>query len=134
MCHVDCAARTERGDGGVSIRLSNAMQLALKGAPDHWRGVSPSPTVIALRDRGLVELRNTPGEKGIMAGTQWRITETGRELDGRGPAPTFDVTVWDDVEGDIVKKLWDATQEEVDAVYEQFEDEPNRTIQVEERP
>ncbi len=117
----------------MSIRLSAAMQLSLKGAPDHWQKVSPSPTVIALRDRGLVDLRDTPGEKGIMRGTQWRINDTGREVDGRGAAPTYDVTVWGD-EGDIVKKLWDATQDEVDEVYEQFEDEPNRTIQVEERP
>jgi hypothetical protein len=113
-----------------TIRLSNAMQLMLKVAPDHWQRIAPGPTVFALWRRDLVEFRDAPGETGIMRGTQWRITETGREVDGRGRAPTYDVTVWS-TGGDIVKKLWDASQDEVDEVYAQFEDEPNRTIEVE---
>jgi hypothetical protein len=120
-------------EGDVTIRLSNAMQMMLKVAPDHWSRISPGPTVVALETRGLVDLRDTPGETGLMRGTQWRINDSGRAVDGRGPAPTYDVTVWGE-EGEIVKKLWDASQDEVDEVYEQFEDEPNRTIQVGERP
>lgn len=47
--------------------------------------------------------------------------------------PTFEVTVWDMMEGDIVLKRWDATQSEVDQIEEQYRDEPFREVQVEER-
>jgi hypothetical protein len=89
---------------------------------------------------GLLKLYNiakrdcaTPGEKGIMPGSQWRITETGREVDGRGDAPTYEVTVWNDSNGDIVKKLWEATEDEVDDIRERYEDEPFHSVVVEER-
>lgn len=117
----------------MTIRLSATMQQTLRSAPDFWRSVVPGPTVDALKKRGLIELRDKPGEKGLMAGFQWRITETGREVDGRGPAPTFEVTVWDDTNGDIVKKLWEATDDEVDEIREQYEGEGFYTVQVEER-
>jgi hypothetical protein len=45
---------------------------------------------------------------------------------------TFDVTVWNTLDGDIVKKLWSATSAEVAEIEEQFSDEPNCTVQVEE--
>jgi len=44
---------------------------------------------------------------------------------------TYEVTVWNDVTGDIVKKLWDANANEVEDVREQFEDEPFHSVQVE---
>jgi hypothetical protein len=44
----------------------------------------------------------------------------------------YDVTVWD-FEGNIVKKLWDATCEEAEEVREQYDDDPLRTVIVEER-
>lgn len=46
---------------------------------------------------------------------------------------SFEVTVWDTMEGDIVLKRWDATQSEVDQIEEQYRDEPFREVQVEER-
>jgi hypothetical protein len=42
------------------------------------------------------------------------------------------VTVWDH-EGGIVKKLWDATYEEAEEVREHYEDDPLKTVIVEER-
>lgn len=47
--------------------------------------------------------------------------------------PTYEVTVWNDSNGDIVKKLWNATASEVEEVREQYEDEPYYSVQVEER-
>lgn len=67
----------------MTIKLSNSMRYMLKVAPEDWRNIMPGPTTDALRRRGLVEYRDRPGEIGIMAGFQWRITETGREVDGR---------------------------------------------------
>lgn len=67
----------------MSIRLSASMQSLLHQAPEDWRKVPVDPSADALRTRGLVEFRNTPGETGIMAGFQWRITETGKVVDGR---------------------------------------------------
>lgn len=67
----------------MTIKLSNAMQLMLKVAPECWRSISPGPSIEALRKRGLVELRDQPGETGAMAGFQWRITEAGRVVVGR---------------------------------------------------
>jgi hypothetical protein len=117
----------------MSIKLSNAMQHMLKAAPDYWSKAPASPSVDALRRRGLVEFRSTPGETGMLAGFQWRITDTGREVDGRGDAPTYDVTVWNDATGDVVKTLYDASDDEVDEVRERYEDEPFHTVVVEER-
>lgn len=117
----------------MTISLSSAMQRTLKSAPDYWENAPASPSVDALKRRGLIEMRNTPGEKGVMAGFQWRISETGREVDGRGPAPMWEVTVWDH-EGTIVKKIWEASDDEVADVREQFSDDPLKTIVVEERP
>jgi hypothetical protein len=68
------------------------MQRALKSAPDFWCNVVPVPTVDALKKRGLIELRNNPGDNGLMAGFQWRISATGREIDGRDPISTFEAT------------------------------------------
>jgi hypothetical protein len=38
--------------------------------------------------------------------------------------PRFEISVWNNVEGDVVKKLWDACQDDYDALLEQYEDEP----------
>lgn len=46
--------------------------------------------------------------------------------------PTYDVTVWNTMNGDIVKKLWSASQAELDELQEQFEDEPFCDVQIEE--
>jgi hypothetical protein len=46
---------------------------------------------------------------------------------------TFEVTVWDMTNGDIVKKRWDATSAEVAEIEEEFRDEPFREVKVEER-
>ena len=44
---------------------------------------------------------------------------------------TYQVTVWNIATGDIVKKLWEATEEELDEVEEQYRDEPFHEIQIE---
>lgn len=36
----------------------------------------------------------------------------------------FEVTVWNQTNGDIEAKLWDASEEELDALRERFEDQP----------
>lgn len=38
--------------------------------------------------------------------------------------PRYEVEVWNIVEGDLVKKLWDATEDEVAEVEERYADEP----------
>ena len=48
------------------------------------------------------------------------------------PEPSFEVTVWDH-EGDVVKKLWDATYDEAEAVREQYADDPFFAVVVSER-
>lgn len=116
----------------MTLKLSNAMQQLLKAAPDYWTSISPTPTVTALEKRGLVELRTRPGERGFMAGYQWRITETGCDIDGRRPK-RFEVTVWDH-KGDIVKKEWEATADVVDEIERLYADDPLKTVVVEERP
>ena len=45
---------------------------------------------------------------------------------------TYEVTVWND-EGDIVKKLWEATIEEADEVREEYADDPFKTVIIEEK-
>lgn len=39
-------------------------------------------------------------------------------------AKRYEVSVWSVVAGDHVKKLWEATEEELDDLYEQYADEP----------
>lgn len=39
-------------------------------------------------------------------------------------ARRYEVSVWNVVEGDHVKKLWEATEAELDDLYEQYADEP----------
>lgn len=39
----------------------------------------------------------------------------------------YEVTVWDH-EGNIVKKLWDASYEECEEVRNQYEDDPLKTV------
>lgn len=40
-------------------------------------------------------------------------------------AETFlEVSVWDNINGDVLKKLWEATPEEYDELCEQYRDEP----------
>jgi hypothetical protein len=38
--------------------------------------------------------------------------------------PRYEISVWNNVEGDVVQKLWDASQDDYDALLEQYEDEP----------
>lgn len=45
----------------------------------------------------------------------------------------YEVTVWDMVEGDIVKKRWDAPAAEADEIREQYADDPTKSVQVEPR-
>lgn len=47
---------------------------------------------------------------------------------------TYEVEVWNIVEGDLVKKLWEATWEEAEALREQYADEPWYDVAVVERP
>lgn len=42
----------------------------------------------------------------------------------------FEVTVWDH-EGDIIRKLWEATYEEAEEIREYYEDDPLKTVVVE---
>ena len=49
-------------------------------------------------------------------------------------AGLFIVTVWDMIEGDIHKKIWEATQNEADEVQDQYEDDPRYNVVVEEGP
>lgn len=69
----------------MTIRLSGAMQRSLKWAPDDWRSMPPTRSLDALKRRGLIEVRNTPGETGIMAGFQYRISDSGKIVAGRCP-------------------------------------------------
>jgi hypothetical protein len=49
------------------------------------------------------------------------------------PEETYEVTVWD-YEGNIVKKLWEATYEEAEALREQYADDHSvAEVVVEER-
>lgn len=36
----------------------------------------------------------------------------------------YEISVWNVVEGDIVKKVWDGTEEELGEIEEQYDDEP----------
>lgn len=42
----------------------------------------------------------------------------------------FDVEVWDLLDGDLVEKLWDATEEEADGIHDRYEDDPMKMISV----
>lgn len=117
----------------MTISLSAPMQSALKSAPDEWRSCSPTPTITALEKRGLVEIRTTPGHKGLMAGFQYRITESGREVDGREPEQKFNVDVWDNFNGDVVKSYFDVTADDLDDIREQYADEPLEVVATEAR-
>ena len=63
--------------------LSKAMLQALRRAPNDWEIVSPGPTIVALETRGLVLVRRRPDDDRFMCDYQWRITATGRVMDGR---------------------------------------------------
>lgn len=58
---------------------------------------------------------------------QWKTESGYSEREER-----YEVTVWDH-EGDIVKKLWDASSEEAQAVSDYYADDPLKTVIVEER-
>lgn len=61
--------------------------------------------------------------------SKWRYCEE-CGWDERGK---FQVTVWGQ-EGDIVEKLWEANQSEVDEIEEKYGDDPMLTIMVDELP
>lgn len=44
---------------------------------------------------------------------------------------TFEITVWDIANGDIVKKYWEADSKVLDQVQEDYGDDPRFDIQVE---
>lgn len=44
-----------------------------------------------------------------------------------------DIEVWDLVKGDIVRKVWDASDADLDEIEEQYSDEPGIEIVVVER-
>lgn len=46
----------------------------------------------------------------------------------------FEVTVWNLIEGDIVKKRWDTDAAEVAEIEEYYKDEPGHEVIVEELP
>lgn len=46
--------------------------------------------------------------------------------------PIYEVTVWNLQNGDIIKKVWEATEEELCEIEEQYRDEPFCNIQIEE--
>lgn len=72
----------------MTITLTAPMRAKLKQAPNDWERLRyDGPSVEALKTRGLVELRDQPGERGAMAGFQWRITESGRVVDNRNDEP-----------------------------------------------
>lgn len=50
------------------------------------------------------------------------------------PERRYEVTVWNLIEGDIVKKLWDASEEELAEVEGRYADESGYEVQVEEKP
>jgi ribosomal protein L37AE/L43A len=61
--------------------------------------------------------------------SKWRYCED-CGWDERGK---FEVTVWGQ-EGDIVKKVWEANQSEVDAIEEEYGDDPMLIIMVDPLP
>jgi hypothetical protein len=46
----------------------------------------------------------------------------------------YEVTVWDMVRGDIIKKLWDATWAEAEGVRDWYADDIGIEVVVEEKP
>lgn len=42
----------------------------------------------------------------------------------RKPEMHYEVTVWNQTNGNVERKLWDATEEDLEAVHDEFEDEP----------
>lgn len=45
----------------------------------------------------------------------------------------YEVTVWNMMDGDIVKKLWNATAVEANEIREQYADDQTKDVQVEPR-
>ena len=65
----------------MTIRLTEPMQAALKALPIEWTNASPNfvsnfPSVEALRNRGLAQIRLKPGDQTTL---QVRVTELGVE-------------------------------------------------------
>ena len=48
------------------------------------------------------------------------------------PDEIYEVTVWNLTNGDIERKLWRATQDDLEALIKQYEDEPFYEVQWEE--
>ncbi len=42
----------------------------------------------------------------------------------------FEVTVWDMFDGDIVKKLWEATEDDIEEIEENYGDDPRYSIDI----
>ena len=55
-------------------------------------------------------------------------------MTGKFEARTYEVTVWDTINGDIVRKEWSATECELREIEDSYRDEPGIEIQYEERP
>ena len=56
--------------------------------------------------------------------------ESGRFVSGLD-VPCYRVTVWNQTNGDIEEKLWEASERELRAVEERWADEPGIEIQIE---
>lgn len=57
--------------------------------------------------------------------------ERGRFISEYRDVKKHQVTVWDSRDGDIVEKLWEASEAEVDEIEERYRDEPFMDVQVE---
>lgn len=52
------------------------------------------------------------------------------DMDNGGKIVRLEISVWDDINGDVVKKLWDASEGEYHEILDQFSDEPGHTVVV----
>lgn len=66
------------------------------------------------------------------------MTEPLRDEQGRfvspREVPRYQITVWDMADGDIVEKLWEATEVDLDEIEKKYADEPDISIQLDELP
>lgn len=44
----------------------------------------------------------------------------------------YEISVWNNITGDVVRKLWDADQNELDAICHQYDDEPGHEVVIDE--
>ena len=65
------------------------------------------------------------------------MTARPRDECGRFVSPKdigqYCVTVWDIQDGDIIEKIWNASQRDLDELEQRYQDEPGIEIQIEDR-